>query len=190
MLPSQHGKGETLIIWGASSSVGSCGVQLAAAAGYEVFGFASTKNHDFVKSLGAAQTFDHSDPNIVNVIVAALKDRTCVGAFDAISNEKTLGVLCDVLHQSGGRKAVGALAPGAKAFATHDVSITTNFAARNSETAVGPQIWHVYLEPALASGALQYKPSAEIVGHGLQDVQKAINLLTQGISAKKLVLSV
>ena len=33
MPSSERGRGETLLIWGASSSVGSCGVQLAAAAG-------------------------------------------------------------------------------------------------------------------------------------------------------------
>lgn len=190
MPPSQRGEGETLLVWGASSSVGSCGVQLVAAAGYEVFGVASKKNHDFVKSIGAAQTFDHSDPNIIDDIVAALKGKTCVGAFDAVSNEQTLGSLCDILHQSGGRKTVLAVAPGAEAFAKHDISITTNFAVAYSETAVGPHIWRVYLEPALASGALQYKPEAEIVGHGLKDVQKAIDLLAKGVSAKKLVLSI
>ncbi|MCJ1455229.1 hypothetical protein MMC28_005583 [Mycoblastus sanguinarius] len=190
MPPSQGGRGKTLLIWGASSSVGSCGVQLAAAAGYEVFGVASKKNHDFVKSLGAAQTFDHSDPKIVDAIAAALKDKTCVGAYDAISNEKTLGLLCDILHQSGGRKVVVAVMPGAEAFSTHEVSIRTNFTTPISQSPAGSHIWRVYLESALASGALQYKPEAEIVGHGFQDTQKAIDLLVQGVSAKKLVLSI
>lgn len=121
----------------------------------------------------------------MDVIVAALRGKTCVGAFDAISSEKTLGPLCDILHRSGARKVVGALAPGAEAFATNDVEIRTNFAARNSETAVGPQIWRTSLEPALVSGALLYKPEAEVVGHGLENVQKAIDLLAQGVSAKE-----
>lgn len=190
MPPSQRGNGETLLVWGASSSVGSCGVQLAAAAGYEVCGIASEKNHTFVKSLGAAQTFDHNDPNLITAIVAALKGKPCVGAYDAISTEHTLASLCDILHQSDGRKTVVAVAPGAEAFARHDVSITTNFARDSSETAFETQTWRVFLEPALASGTMQCKPQAELVGHGLKDVQKAIDLLAKGVSAKKIVLSI
>lgn len=190
MPPSQRGNGETLLIWGASGSLGSCGVQLAAQAGYDVFAVAGQKNHDFVKSIGATQTFDHSDPNIVDLIVAALDGKTCVGAFDAISTEKTLGVLCDILHRSGARKLVASVMPGAEALATLDVDIKTNFTISNSKTVVGPHIWRTYLEPALASGALQYKPVAEVVGHGFSDVQKAIDLLAKGVSAKKLVLSI
>lgn len=192
MPPSPHRRHETLLIWGASSSVGSCGVQLAAQAGYDVFGIASKKNHDFIKSLGATQTFDHSDPNIVDIITAALKGKTCVGAYDAISSEQTLSRLCAILHQSSSssRKLIAAVMPGVEAFATDHVKIKTNFATHISSTVVGPHIWRQYLEPALASGALQYKPAAEVVGHGLQDVQKAVDLLAQGVSAKKLVVSI
>ncbi len=190
MPPSKGAKGETLLIWGASSSVGSCGVQLAAAAGYEVFGIASKKNHDFVKSVGAAQTFDQSDPNIVREIVAALKGKTCVGAYDAISEETTLHTLCDILHESGGKKLIASIMPGVEKLTKHQVTIKTNFAKTNAETPVGQQIWRVYLEPALASGAIQYKPEAEIVGHGLESVQHAMDLLAQAVSAKKLVVSI
>lgn len=189
MPPSQRPRGETLIIWGASSSVGSCGVQLATQAGYDVFGVASLKNHNFIKSLGAVQAFDHNDPNIVDAIVTTLKDRTCVGAYDAISSEHTLGTLCEILHRAGARKFVASVRPGAEGFAKNDVVIRTNFAARNSETEVGSHIWRGYLENALAEGKLLYMPKAEVVGHGLEDVQKAIDLLAGGVSARKVVLS-
>lgn len=49
--PGRAGHGKTLLVWGASSSVGSCGVQLATAAGYEVFAVASERNHSFVRSI-------------------------------------------------------------------------------------------------------------------------------------------
>lgn len=191
MPPSRSPKHEILLIWGASSSVGSCGVQLAAQAGYEVFGIARQRNHEFVKSLGAAQTFDHNDPNIIDVIVAALEDKTCVGAYAAISTEQTLGHLCTILNRSSrSRKVVAAVMPGAEAFGTHEVEIRTNFATSISSTAVGVHIWRTYIEPALASGTLQCKPAAEVVGHGLQDIQKAMDLLAEGVSAKKLVVSI
>jgi hypothetical protein len=34
-----------------------------------------------------------------------------------------------------------------------------------------------------------YKPQADIVGNGLEDVQKGCDLLAQGVSAKKLVIA-
>jgi NADPH:quinone reductase-like Zn-dependent oxidoreductase len=187
--PGQGGKGKTVLIWGASSSVGSCGVQLAAAAGYEVIAVASEKNHPLVKSLGAKQAFDQSDSNIVDNIVAVLKDKTCVGAFDAISKKETLNVLCDILHESGARKFVASVAPGAESLAKNDVTIKNNLHCAHGTSHVNKHIWRVFLEPALASGAFLYKPQADIVGNGLEDVQKGCDLLAQGVSAKKLVIA-
>ncbi|GAA3909367.1 hypothetical protein GCM10023084_71980 [Streptomyces lacrimifluminis] len=47
------GPGETLLMHGAASVVGSVGVQLAVARGATVIGTASEANHDYLHSLGA-----------------------------------------------------------------------------------------------------------------------------------------
>ena len=47
------GSGSTLLINGASGSVGSAAVQLAVARGARVIGTASPANHDYLRSLGA-----------------------------------------------------------------------------------------------------------------------------------------
>jgi NADPH:quinone reductase-like Zn-dependent oxidoreductase len=47
------GRGSTLLINGASGSVGSAAVQLALARGVRVIGTASPANHDYLRSLGA-----------------------------------------------------------------------------------------------------------------------------------------
>ncbi|MDF9811722.1 NADPH:quinone reductase-like Zn-dependent oxidoreductase [Streptomyces sp. SPB162] len=47
------GDGETLLIHGAASVVGSVGVQLAVSRGATVIGTASAANHDYLRSLGA-----------------------------------------------------------------------------------------------------------------------------------------
>jgi NADPH:quinone reductase-like Zn-dependent oxidoreductase len=47
------GRGSTLLINGASGSVGSAAVQLAVARGARVIGTASPANHDYLRSLGA-----------------------------------------------------------------------------------------------------------------------------------------
>lgn len=187
--PSEGGKGKTLLVWGASSSIGSCGVQLAIAAGYEVFGIASAKNHDMVKSLGASEVFDHNSLDIVADIVTALRRKTIVGAYDAISKPETLHALCGILRDSGGKKLVAAIAPGAENLAIHDVTIKTNFGATDYASSIGPRVWQDFLGPALQAGNFQYMPRAEVVGHGLEDIQAGIDLLAKGVSAKKLVIS-
>lgn len=50
--------GKTLVVWGGSTSVGSNAIQLAVAAGYEVFATSSPRNFEYVKKLGATEAFD------------------------------------------------------------------------------------------------------------------------------------
>ena len=51
----------TVVIWGGSSSVGSCAIQLAVAAGADVITTASPSNFEYVKKLGAKSVFDYHD---------------------------------------------------------------------------------------------------------------------------------
>lgn len=78
-LPSVEGKilekKQTVLIWGASSSVGSCAVQLATHAGYDVVGVASARNHEMVKVLGASVCFDQNDPLVVDEITRYLQNK-------------------------------------------------------------------------------------------------------------------
>lgn len=53
--PASLADASPLLVWGASSSVGSAAVQIAKALGMKVFGVASASNHDYVKSLGAVE---------------------------------------------------------------------------------------------------------------------------------------
>jgi NADPH:quinone reductase-like Zn-dependent oxidoreductase len=67
--------GETLVVWGGSTSVGSNAIQLAKATGYEVITTASPKNFDYVKQLGASYAFDYRSPATVKEIINLLKDK-------------------------------------------------------------------------------------------------------------------
>ena len=90
-LDRQAPTGKTVVIWGGSTSVGSCAIQLATAAGYEVVTTASPKNFDYVRGLGAGQVFDYNDANVIATMVKFLRNHEMAGAL-AISAGS--GALC------------------------------------------------------------------------------------------------
>ena len=83
MLPKPTSK--AFLVWGGSTSVGNNAIQLAVAAGYEVFTTASPKEFDSVRKLGASQIFDDNSQTVVEEIIDVLKGKTFAGAF-AIGN--------------------------------------------------------------------------------------------------------
>lgn len=56
-------KGDTLFVAGASGAIGTLIIQLAVNKGIRVAGSASSKNHKYMKSLGAEKTVDYTDPH-------------------------------------------------------------------------------------------------------------------------------
>lgn len=95
--------GKSILINGASSSVGAVAVQLAVASGLKVITTASPKNHDLAVSLGATEVFDHRDPDIVEKLVKALKSAgEFAGVYDAIAGPETLKVCASVTEKLGG----------------------------------------------------------------------------------------
>src|ERR1700694_3491446 len=56
---------QSVLIWGASTSVGCNAVQLAALAGYDVVATASPRNHAYVTALGARAVFDYRGPAVI-----------------------------------------------------------------------------------------------------------------------------
>ncbi|KAH7250371.1 chaperonin 10-like protein [Fusarium redolens] len=72
--------GETVLVWGASTSVGKNAVQLAVAAGYDVIATASPKNWEAVRGLGASAVFDYRSSSVIDDVVTSLKDKKCAGA--------------------------------------------------------------------------------------------------------------
>jgi NADPH:quinone reductase-like Zn-dependent oxidoreductase len=95
--------GKSLLVFGASSSVGALAVQLAVASGVEVVATASAANHELVKSLGATEVFDHKDPDAVKKIINALKSAgECVGVYDAIGLASATKLCAEVLQEFGG----------------------------------------------------------------------------------------
>ncbi len=205
--------GETLLVWGGSTSVGTNAIQLAVAAGYEVITTCSPRNDGLVKSLGASRSFDYHSPKIVAELVAALADRQVVGAIN-LGNGSALACLQVLSRCSQGRRflAQGAapvpmaglatgrfplfLAGFAQAGARVQVSamakrIPNRFilGASLAKDEVGPAIYGTFLPAALAEGRYQAAPEPRVVGHGLKSIQAALDAQRAGVSAQKLVVT-
>jgi len=99
--------GPVLLVWGGSSSVGCCAIQMAHAAGYKVYTVASERNRALCLSIGASKVFDRASKNLEKLIVESLKSKTVVGALDCIvDGESTVNACARILAQANGRKKV------------------------------------------------------------------------------------
>lgn len=104
------GPGSVLLVWGGSSSVGCCAIQMAKAAGYEVYTTASKRNHDLVRSIGASKVFDHAQSDVESEIIAAMEGQTVIGAYDAIvDQERSFRPCARILAKTTGPKKIAAV---------------------------------------------------------------------------------
>lgn len=108
--------GKVVLAWGGASAVGSNGIQLLRAAGYDVAAVAGERNHQYCKDLGASYMFDHKSANIEKEIVDALKGRPFAGVACFIMNQDTIATCARIAAELGDNpknKFVGTvLAPG------------------------------------------------------------------------------
>jgi NADPH:quinone reductase-like Zn-dependent oxidoreductase len=209
--------GETLLIWGGSSSVGSNAIQLAVAAGYEVFTTASPRNFSYVRKLGASQVFDYHEKNSVKEIIKALQGKTLAGAL-AIGGGSA-GACADIVHACNGNKFVSLagpptsfdtlpshLRPGLSLqlllfrFVVLNISMQIKFRMRRIRTKlidggtlmdneVSKVLYEDFLPQALADGHYAAAPEPVVVGKGLGHIQAGLDTQKQGVSAKKVVVS-
>lgn len=202
--------GKTVLIWGGSTSVGVNAIQLAVAAGYEVFSTCSPKNFDLLKSLGASQVFDYKDPAATDKIVNAMKGKTSAGAV-AIGQNSAFFCL-DVLENCTGDKnlamATAPFPPDLKRFVllqimfylvTSMVPIMIRAKVGGMKISfiygiiayspVGTAVYVDFLPQALAKGKFRALPEPLVAGVGLEAIQGALEQQKKGVSAKKVVVS-
>ncbi|MCJ1278136.1 hypothetical protein MMC21_005951 [Puttea exsequens] len=210
--PAQKPTGKTLLVWGGSTSVGCNTIQLAVAAGYEVFTTSSPRNFELVKKLGASQVFDYNSNTVVADIINAFKGKTTAGAFSI--GPSGADACIDILHKCKGDKFI-ALAtypnpsPLPKRFvmpqmawsfvswnAAHFVKSKTRgirskfiFGSTLVDNGVGKMLYEDFLPKALEQGTFMPAPEPEVVGKGLESVQHALDVQKKGVSAKKVVVA-
>ncbi|KAM0247829.1 hypothetical protein ACHAP5_003839 [Fusarium lateritium] len=179
--------GETVLIWGGSSSVGGTAIQLAKAAGYEVITTASTKNHEYVTSLGADHVFEYKSPQVTKDIASLLTGKRFAGALEASGSDDAMtNASQSIAHAEGLRKMIcvrGASSPSPEVKA--QVILSTSII----DTPVSKAVFADYVPAALEQGKFKAVPEAEVVGKGLESIQLGLSTLAKGVSAKKIVVS-
>ncbi|KAF7918230.1 uncharacterized protein EAE98_009842 [Botrytis deweyae] len=181
---------DTILIWGGASSVGATAIQLAVAAGLKVITTASSQNKDFVKSIGAQTVIDYKSPNVVEEVANALRGSQIAGVFDAISETRSFETVQKILESLDVFPKVASVLPYDKPTEKFSPKYVTAFTIiQEPNQYVGEAVWKKFVPEGLANGKLQAKPEPYVVGHGLEDLQKALDIQRKGVSAKKVVVT-
>lgn len=210
----KHSAGQTLVVWGGSTSLGANAIQLAVAAGYEVITTASPKNFAYVQKLGATKAFDYRSATAASDIIAALKGKKCAGAI-AIG-DGSMEACIEIIAASDGRKFISQASlpqpeqspPKGMSLVSFIAgflwfSVSTFFQCKMKgikykfiwgddlmANEVGSAIYEHFLPEALKSGKYVTAPEPHVIGHGLEHIQEAMDVVKKGVSTKKIVVTV
>jgi NADPH:quinone reductase-like Zn-dependent oxidoreductase len=188
LAPPSHSptpRGEVVLVWGGSSSVGCNAIQLAVASGYRCIATASARNAGLLKALGASEVLDHASPTVVDDVIEAVRGLPLVGTLHATGNMADCFAV--VARCEGSRRVAATLPPPEEGPA--DVETTHIFGTALKDDEVGPMIYRDFLPRALAAGTFVPAPPAKVFGHGLGTLQAALEALKAGISATKVVVT-
>jgi NADPH:quinone reductase-like Zn-dependent oxidoreductase len=207
-VPGAKPTGQTVIIWGGSTSVGVNAIQLAVAAGYEVIATASPRNFDLVKRLGASQAFDYNSKSAVQDIVNALKNKTIAGAvaigfgsaphcFEIVSKCKGAKFVAtasvDIPDGAGMVSSIYSyVSTEAGKWITSKrkgIGYKFIFGSDLAFNEVGKAIWEDFVPGALANGSYEFAPEPLVHGTGLESIEGALKRWKEGVSARKVVVS-
>ena len=183
----------TVLVWGASTSVGNSAVQLAVNAGYRVLGTSSPRNFALVRALGADEVVDYRDPGAAEAVVAALQGHLLAGTV-AIGRGSLTQAIRIARRSEGTRRVASAYPSPVTALRTqlarpYGVRVSAIWGGTPARTTVGRALFRDFLPAALADGRYRPSPPAIVVGQDLDAVPAGLARLRQGVSAQKLVVS-
>ncbi|PZE94780.1 zinc-binding alcohol dehydrogenase family protein [Curtobacterium sp. MCBD17_008] len=183
---------QVVLVWGASTSVGSNAVQLARASGYTVVATAGRANHDLVRSLGADTVLDYRDDDVDAEVVAALRGRRLAGTIAIGSG--SLGHALRITRRASGAKRIASAYPDpvtavrSRIARLRGIRVSAIWGGTPVVSPVGPAVFRDFLPAALADGRFRAAPEAMVVGHGLEALPGALQTLRNGVSARKVVV--
>ena len=198
---------EALLIWGASSSVGTMGVQSARlmreapnAPLAAVYATAGAANKEYVRSLGADRVFDYKDPGVVDAIVSAAREdglviRNCFLATGQLAPCQAV-LRAFLADDERGEKKSAKIASSPivpqDAEAVDGVEVmflqpSTNEGARLEQFRYWLGMWG---RKNLAKGVIRPSPEPTVVGKGLGSINAGLDRLFKGVSCTKLVVEI
>ncbi|KAJ5639233.1 uncharacterized protein N7484_007095 [Penicillium longicatenatum] len=186
---------QAVLIWGASSSVGTFAVQFAKILGFTVYATASVKHHDLVKKLGAHATFDYKASDVVSQIVNAVKrDGVKLHTAHCVVDgalQPTLDILKETKGDAHARVAHSPLLPEGHPTLENTLiafnSPSMDEALRSKHI---KEVFHGWLKTCLQSGEVIPSPNIQVEGGGLGGVNAALDKLRDGVSGTKIVVLV
>ncbi|OGE48031.1 hypothetical protein PENARI_c033G04591 [Penicillium arizonense] len=201
-------KREALLIWGASSSVGTMGVQTARLIREDpnsyfaaVYATAGSASKSYVGSLGADRVFDYNDPQVVDAIVSAAKEdglviRHCFLATGQLA--PCQAVLKTFLGEGQEGKKTKTAKIGSAPVIPSDAEVVrgveTIFVVPSTvegERLVQFRYWiGTWLRKNLVKGTIRPSPEPSVVGKGLGAINAGLDKLLRGVSCTKLVVEV
>ena len=165
---------------------------MAASVGYTVYAVCGPRNFDYVKKLGALETFDYNDSSVVKTISQSLKasGQQIVIGYDAISENGSAPQCAEIIASFGGGKLCVTIPYPENVKKPEGVETIHCFAMKvTMDKEFGSWLFNDWLEKSLAEKTYQPSPAIEKVDGGIGAVQKALDLHKQGLSSKKLVLT-
>ncbi|KAL8787061.1 MAG: hypothetical protein Q9213_002403 [Squamulea squamosa] len=185
---------QAILIWGASSSVGSLAVQSAKSMGFTVYATAGARNLEYVKALGADAVFDYKSSDVVSQIANKVKedDITLRTAHVIVDNalQQTLDVLKLTRGDGPARVAHAPLIPeDAPTLERTDIKFTfppTDPDERNKHIY---ECFNIWLKDGLNSGTVVPSPRIQVIPGGLGGLNDALDTLKAGVSGTKVVVS-
>ncbi|KZO97042.1 NAD(P)-binding protein [Calocera viscosa TUFC12733] len=176
--------GETLLVWGGSSSVGALAVQLGVISGFRVISTASPRNFEYVKSLGAEKVLDYRDADIVDQIKALAPGLRY--AYDAISENGSIEATFSALDHPAAEVVLVLPFSGAVPGSTRThYNLAGGIYGPGHEAALSSLIplW----DALMRQGKVIPNP-VKVMPNGLNSIDEGFDLMRQGkVSGVKLV---
>ncbi|KAE8377275.1 chaperonin 10-like protein [Aspergillus bertholletiae] len=186
---------QAVLIWGASSSVGSLSVQSARSLGFTVYATASPKHHDLVRKLGAHAVFDYKASDVVSQIVRAVeKDGVKLHTAHCVVDgalQPALDILKETKGDAHAKVAHSPILPEGHPTLDNTL-IIFNFPSTDETTRSKHinQVFNRWLKTGLQSGEIIPSPNIQIEGGGLGGVHAALDKLKAGVSGTKIVVPI